>query len=317
MRQIISTKSMSRYEWLLDRRKGLGGSDIGILLGLNKYRSPYQLWLDKTGQLDIDPDDEGSEAAYWGTTLEEVVAKEFEERTGKKVRRRNQVFQHPDYPFLRANIDRDVVGEPAILECKTANQFLAQEWAGDEIPQTYLCQVQHYMNVLNRDYCYVAVLIGGQKFIWKRIDRDQELIDLIQERCIDFWENNVLAGIPPAIDGSDATEAYLKEKYADTEENTVELPSKFDELIKQKKELEATIKQLDTSVKQIKNEIVEELGKENASIGVSPSFIVTWKASDSKRLNRKKVAEKYPQVIQDDEVFDVSQIRTLRMKEIK
>lgn len=80
----------------------------------------------------------------------------------KKVRRRNQVFEHPEYPFLRANIDRDVVGEKAILECKTANQFLSKEWDGEEVPLSYLCQVQHYMNVLDRDYCYFAVLIGGQ-----------------------------------------------------------------------------------------------------------------------------------------------------------
>ncbi|RXU75170.1 phage tail tape measure protein [Enterococcus faecium] len=174
-----STLEMSRQEWIEDRKKGIGGSDVGTILGLNKWKSPYQLWLEKTGQVVLE--ETASEPAYWGNILEEVVAKEFQERTGKKVRRRNQVFEHPLHPFLRANIDRDVVGENAILECKTANQFLGKEWEGEEVPLSYLCQVQHYMNVLNKDYCYIAVLIGGQKFIWKRIERDQELIDTIDD----------------------------------------------------------------------------------------------------------------------------------------
>ena len=98
-----------------------------------------------------------------------------------------------------------MVRENAILECKTANQFLAKEWAGDEVPLSYLCQVQHYMNVLNKDYCYIAVLIGGQKFIWKRVERDQELIDVLTEQLVNFWENNVIKSIEPIIDGSKAT----------------------------------------------------------------------------------------------------------------
>ncbi|WP_459253609.1 lambda-exonuclease family protein [Enterococcus hirae] len=144
-----STLDMSHQEWLEDRKRGIGGSDVATVLGLNKYKSPYQLWLEKTGQIELK--DSESEPAYWGNVLEEVVAKEFQERTGKKVRRRNQVFEHPLHPFLRANIDRDVVGENAILECKTANQFFSKEWEGEEVPLSYLCQVQHYMNVLNKD----------------------------------------------------------------------------------------------------------------------------------------------------------------------
>ena len=95
-----SILEMSHQEWLEDRQKGIGGSDVGTILGLNKWKSPYQLWLEKTGQVVLE--ETASEPAYWGNILEEVVAKEFQERTGKKVRRRNQVFEHPLHPFLRA-----------------------------------------------------------------------------------------------------------------------------------------------------------------------------------------------------------------------
>ena len=79
---IQSTLSMSHQEWLEDRRKGIGGSDVATILGLNQYKSAYQLWLEKTGQVELK--DTESEPAYWGNVLEEVVAKEFQERTGKK-----------------------------------------------------------------------------------------------------------------------------------------------------------------------------------------------------------------------------------------
>ncbi len=162
------------------------------------------------------------------------MLKNFKNGQVKRFAEEIRVFEHPLHPFLRANIDRDVVGENAILECKTANQFLGKEWEGEEVPLSYLCQVQHYMNVLNKEYCYIAVLIGGQKFIWKQIERDQELIDTITEQLVEFWETNVLGGIEPIIDGSQATVDFLKEKYADVEDVQTTLPIHFDELVEQK-----------------------------------------------------------------------------------
>ncbi|QFR68469.1 YqaJ viral recombinase family protein [Companilactobacillus paralimentarius] len=106
--------------------------------------------------------------------------------------------------MLRANIDRDIAHEPGFLECKTANAYLASEWKDDEVPAPYLLQVQHYMNVLDRPYCYIAVLIGGQQFKYKRIERDQELIDVIQDKLVSWWNKYVINGEQPPIDGSDA-----------------------------------------------------------------------------------------------------------------
>ena len=100
-----STEGMSYADWLLSRRRGIGGSDVAKVLGLSKYSSPYQIWMDKTGKIEIDTS-ETSEAAYWGHQMEEVVAKEFEKRTGKKVRVSNKIYFHKDYPFLLANVDR-------------------------------------------------------------------------------------------------------------------------------------------------------------------------------------------------------------------
>lgn len=311
---INSTLNMSRQEWLEDRKKGIGGSDVATILGLNKWKSPYQLWLEKTG-LSVS-EDSTSEPAYWGNVLEEVVAREFCKRTGKKVRRRNQVFEHPDYPFLRANIDRDVVGENAVLECKTANQFLGKDWDGEDIPASYLCQIQHYMNVLNRDFTYIAVLIGGQKFVWKKIDRDQEVIDMITKRLVDFWENNVIKGIEPPLDGSQATTDYLSQQYANSSDREVVLPSTIDEIINSRKELAKTMKELKERDNKEKNKLIKALGERDASIGVTQNFVITWKSINRTTLDKKLLVEKYPEVAKDESIYKTSTSKRLTEKGI-
>ncbi|WP_171311948.1 YqaJ viral recombinase family protein [Enterococcus cecorum] len=310
-----STSEMSHQEWLEDRRKGIGGSDVATVLGLNKYKSVYQLWLEKTGQVEVTSAQ--SEAAYWGNTLEEVVAEEFSKRTGKKVRRRNRVFEHSKYPFLRANIDRDIVGENAVLECKTANQYLANEWDEDEIPIQYICQVQHYMNVLNLDYVYFAVLIGGQKFIWKKMERDQELIDMITEKLVEFWTENVEQGIEPAIDGLKATSDFLTQRYLDTEDNQTELNAIFDEKIANLAHLKGDKKIIEENITLLENELKQALGKSDATIGITPNNIVSWKKTQSKRLDKKKLAEKYPYIAADEEIYSISSTKRLTIKKMK
>lgn len=289
-----NTLEMSHQEWLENRRKGIGGSDVGAILGLNKWRSPYQLWLDKTGQLPV-TEDETNEFAYWGNVLEDVVAKEFARRTGKKVRRANQVFEHKDYPFLRANVDRMIVGEDAILECKTTSEWNSKEWEDDEIPVSYLLQVQHYLNVLDKDKGYIAALIGGNKFVWKEVKRDQELIDIMQAKLVDFWEKNVLGNVAPEIDGSATTTSFINDYYnAAYSDNTIELD--IDELASEIAETKAVIKQLQEQVNEQENKIKYQLGEGKADVGISNQWIVTWKQVTTNRVDSKKLKADYPEI---------------------
>ena len=181
----MNSNDNSKIEWLKRRQCGIGGSDVGAIMGVNSYKSAYEVYLDKISEIEkVEPE---SEAAYWGTKLEEIVATEFHIRTGKKVRRDNKHLVHKDYPFMVANIDRRIVGENSILECKTANSFMTKEWEADEVPASYLLQCQHYLAVTGANKCYIAVLIGGQKFIFKEIERDEELINLIIDAEKTFW----------------------------------------------------------------------------------------------------------------------------------
>jgi len=111
---LVSTKDMSKAEWLQWRAKGIGGSDASIVCGLNRYKSPVELWMEKTGQ--IEPKIAG-EAAHWGTMLEPIIRNEFTERTGLQIKQEHAILQHSEYPFMLANLDGIVSGPMAVYVC--------------------------------------------------------------------------------------------------------------------------------------------------------------------------------------------------------
>lgn len=310
---LTSTIDLSREQWLEYRTKGIGGSDASVILGLNKWKAPFELWLEKSGQ--VVPEEIQSDAAYFGSQLEDLVAKEFELRSGKKVRRRNAMLKHPEHPFILANIDRMIVGEKAILECKTTSAYNAKEWESEDIPESYIIQVQHYLGVLGPEYqkAYFAVLIGGNKFVWKEIDRDEELIQLIFKREIDFWNTHVIGNVAPALDGSSAAEQYLKQKYAQGEKGkTIDLTSEYADKIQQYLALNETIKEMEERAKEIKNQIQGEMRE--SELAFVQNYQAEWKTISSNRVDSKKLKKDFPNIY--DQVVKPSVSRRFGIKEI-
>lgn len=200
---LCRTNNLTRDEWLGVRKMGIGGSDIAKIVGLSNYGNALTVYMDK---INPNVDDSGqSEAAEIGNDLEEYVAKKFTQRTGRKVKRLNAVLQHPDMPWALANIDRMVVGEDAILECKTAGT--KKEWeASDDsdeavLPAAYYCQTQYYLGVTGLQKAYVGALLGGfggMQVVVKELERDDEVIKHLLDAAANFWRM-VEARTPPAI----------------------------------------------------------------------------------------------------------------------
>lgn len=203
--RLVSTQGMSREQWLSVRRGGIGSSDAAAAIGLSPYKSSLELWLEKTGRKPAD-DLSQSEAVFWGTTLEAIIANVYAHRSGNKVRRVNAVLQHPDHPFMLANLDR-AVGADGILEVKTAGGHSAQFWE-DGVPEHYQCQVIHQLAVTGKSWADVAVLIGGQDFRIYRIERDESQIADLITRETEFW-HMVEQGIQPEVDGSASSGSAL------------------------------------------------------------------------------------------------------------
>lgn len=283
-KKIFDSKNATREEWLKVRKLGLGGSDMAAVLGLSPWRSPIDVWIDKTSDT---VEEKESEPMYWGNVLEEVVAQEFAKRSGYKVRNNNFTLQSEEYPYLLANIDREIVGLDAGLECKTANAFKANEWDGDNVPDAYYIQCQHYMAVTGKSSWWIACLVGGNTFHYKEIKRNEEVIAAIIETGAAFWEL-VESKIMPAPDDSKACSDALKKLYKHSNGKAIELSAQYNNVIVDYLELKEQLAELESKKRGIENLLKDALGEnEKGSCG---EHYVSWKSSkpretfDSKRF---------------------------------
>ena len=208
-REYISTRNMSREEWLEKRRGGVGGSDCAAVMGESAWGSPLTVYMDKRALL---PDREMTEPMRQGAAFEDAVARRFMEATGLKVRRCMRMYRHPEHPFMIANIDRRVVGAEGFegLECKTTSVFNRADFLGGEIPPEYYWQCMHYMAVTGAKRWHLAVMVLSKAFHRFVIPRDEAAIARLVRREKDFWENNVLAGVPPRPSGLDADDEAIR-----------------------------------------------------------------------------------------------------------
>ena len=293
MAKLIMTvaEMADEQKWLEARREGIGGSDASVIVGLNRWKSPFQLWLEKTGK--AEPEDlSDNEYVYWGKVLEEAVANRFCELTGKKVQRRG-LLQMDDYPYIRASVDRMVVGENAGLECKTCNGFAAKEWEDDEVPTAYYVQCQHYMMVTGCERWYIAVLIGGNHFVWKEIPRNDNEIDLLLQAEIDFW-HKVEAGIMPEVDGSESCKDALAAEFRGGNAEPLTLPDAATVIIERIRALDDAKKNTEEDLEHHKNQLRRLMG--DYELGYAGDYKVTWKTQagrttvDNKALKAKEPA---------------------------
>ena len=200
---IADTRKMSHQDWLAMRKAGIGGSDCAPAVGLSRWKSPFQLWSEKTNR--ITPTKAG-EAAYWGSVMEPILRNEFAKRTNLEVHELPAFLRSMEHPFMLANIDGYVKNEDgsySVLEIKTANAYAAvQDWQNG-LPIEYYCQVMHYMAVTGMSSAYVSVLLGGNQFDIQKIERDEEMIQHIIQMEEHFWYEYMLKDTPPEATAKD------------------------------------------------------------------------------------------------------------------
>lgn len=190
-----------------DRTKSIGGSDAGVIVGVDPYKTELALYYEKHG--DIAPEDiSNKEVVEFGILMEPVIAELYTRRSGKNVRNINRVLVHKKYPWMTCNLDRDVINEDGIVECKNTGAFKLDEWGEqgtDEVPTRFLYQCQHNMavagSVFSRpvNWCDLPVAIHGNQLRIYHIERDDELIESLIGVEANFW-SAVTLGEPPEAD---------------------------------------------------------------------------------------------------------------------
>lgn len=310
MKKGVNVKNLSREEWLEERRKGIGGSDAAAVCGLSPWKTAAGVYLDKVGEAPAF-DGEASERMRIGHDLEDYVARRFAEETGKKMRRNNYMLHHDDYPFILGDIDREIVGEDAILECKTTNSYAAKDWQ-DEPPLHYQIQCQHYLLVTGAKRCYIAALIGNERFAWFVIERDEETIQDLLTVEADFWRRYVEAGECPPPDGSKAYEELMQARYPQDDGGEMELSNDAREAALNYLVLKDQIDEMEQRLRNAR-QIVEVEMRTNSK-AAADGVRVTWKTQSRTSVDTKRLREEQPDIY--DAYTKTSESRVFRVKQI-
>jgi putative phage-type endonuclease len=208
---------MLTAEQILDRRRGIGSSEIAAVCGISSWGSPLSVWLSKTGQ--ATPQEEEVLHFDIGDALEPVCARWYARQTGEVLENPRRIFVHPEREWQCAMPDRIRESDGRPVECKVSYQ--ADGWGdegSDEVPQEYVCQVQWQLDVLGADLAHIAAIIGRSFRIYT-VRRDEELIGALREAGERFWHDYVLTGIQPSITAHDRDREYLQTRFEKYEAN--------------------------------------------------------------------------------------------------
>lgn len=290
---LVETDNLSKEEWLRYRKQGIGGSDVSCILGINKWKSEIELWLDKTNQTNAPVEE--NEAIQWGTIMEPIIRNHFAEVTGKAVVELKAMLQHPEHPFMLADVDGVTVddsGNPAILEIKTASEFKRSDW-DEGVPAYYQTQVQHYLCVTGIQKAYVAVLIGGNSFRIFEVDADAEIQDMLIAVEKNFW-NKVQNMIRPEMDGSDTAKNLLDSLYHGGISEEIVMPDEAIEYVDAYIEACAEEDNAKAKKQEASNHIKEIMGDYDKASCIGHS--ISWKPVTSERLDSKLLKENEPEI---------------------
>ena len=246
-----------------------------------------------------------------GRDLEDYVAKRFTEKTGKKVRRENNIIYNDDYPFAHANVDRLIVGEDAGLECKTTSVMNLKKFKNGAFPDNYYVQCVHYLMVTGCKRWYLAVLVLGEGFYDFTIERDEEEIAALAKSEETFWEY-VQSKTPPLVDGSESTTTALSAMYPDSTDNSVGLMA-YDRDLAEYIALSAQIKALEARKDECANKVkafMQEAGK-----GESERYRVSYVTAERNNFDAKKFAADHAD-IDLSEYYKKSKYRTFKVTQI-
>lgn len=293
----------TKEAWLKGRRFGIGASEASAVLGLNPWKSPLQLYAEKLEVAELDAAE--SEAMEWGLLLEPVIADKYAAATGRKLADPEPwtLYRSRQHEFMTATFDRLIVGDPrglGVLQIKTTGAFKAEEWE-DEPPVYYQVQTQQEMAIAGATWGSLAVLIGGQRFRWFDLARNDRFVGLLVEREAAFWQRLVTMD-PPTPDGSESAREILRRLYPkETPGLTVNLPGEVIEWDAELLAVKDMGKQYEAKKTELENKIKAAIGE--AESGVLPNGVTyTWKASERHEQPREA---------------RVSIVRTLRRKEAK
>lgn len=275
-----------REAWLKSRQKGIGGSDIGTLMGHNPYNTRLNVYLSKHDSSPSEiPDNPFMKA---GRFLEGAIGDLYADSTGYEVVEDKSIFIHKKYPFLLASVDRIIKKKMpdgsysyGILEIKNIGGD-SKSWITNKPPLMYYDQLQHYLSVLDLEWGAIAALVGGQDFQIHPYKRDDAYVEKMALTAKDFWENNVMMGIPPDPETSEDVLLY----YPEALDGVKKQASQEDMVMHQRlQKVNADLNDLSTEKKSLEAKLKAAIGNAEMIVDAQGKPLVSWKNQTPKYPN--------------------------------
>ena len=304
---------LNNQDFTRDRHLYIGGSDIGAILGLSPYRTPLEVWMDKTGR---STNEANNLAIRFGNFAEDFVANEYALQTQSSLLHYPKPIPHPKYPHLVGHVDRFVMPSALLdqsnqyelfdekgvccaahlLECKTANPFNQSQWGEsgtNQVPLPYLVQCLWYLAITNLERADLAVLFSNQDFRIYSIARDLELEQMMIDKALFFWNNYVLSDIaPPAKCEADYQHLYPIEAKG----KSTQADSDLFEMILRLNEVQEEIKTKESEVGHIKEAVMAKM-QDCETLSYEGITLATWKQPKASiRFDSKRFSQEYPQL---------------------
>jgi putative phage-type endonuclease len=298
---IVDGRKVDRDLFLKSRDLGIGGSDAAAVLNLSPYKTPTELYMEKTGQ--VAPNDLSTNMAVrMGIRLEPIIREEFEAETGKKVICDESLFVHPEHKHVIAHVD-GFIGHDAGFEAKSVGARSDNgQWGGpgtDLVPEHYLLQCQHYMAVTGRSTWYLAAFfLGRLEQVVYVIHRDDDLISMMLDEYATFW-NCVEKRITPPLDlGSPTALAFIRKVYPGTNGATITLTQEAEAWHLKMVEAKTAVQEANAVIDDAKLHILTEMGE--SAVG---------KLSNGLGAYTRKVIKKKPYTVTPSPYVDFRHVK--------
>lgn len=252
---------------------GIGASEMGTVLGLNKWRPVLaEIFHHKVGTETPNMENnaatvnglydeekiqlywslyDGTERGVWDNVMKYLYSTSEQKKSlfVRKARRVNAYLVNSDYPYLSCSLDYFAQkGTPSLegvikdngfpVECKTLNGYYAKQWEGG-IPEYHIVQANQQMIITETDYAEIPVLIDGRQFIIYPVNRNEPLCTMIIEKGKEFWDKvlegrKLFNGIDMAYKDGDMQQAELLRGHIDSMEPEPDDTEAYEQYMKER-----------------------------------------------------------------------------------
>lgn len=269
-----------REQWIADRQTGIGASEWGMVLGISPFKTRYELALEKLGA--IQPEDlSDNEDIEYGNAMESVTLSFLAKRTGRVVQAwdQNKIVRSTERAHLFCTPDalQTAEGKPGqgTVDAKNTKAWAIKDWK-TEPPLAYQVQLQAQMYVMGLKWGTLCVTIGGNRFRYFDINRDDRFLAAALPAMDEFWAT-VQRGEMPEPDASASARNALARLYPEDTGLSAALSSEFQQHYAELKALKAAQKILETRRTGVENKVKGAIG--NNTFGELPNGSkFSWKA---------------------------------------